>query len=291
MSDDIRYRSADGLSLYAKSYGPANAGLTVLCMHGLTRNHKDFEPMIDALQAEGVQCRFIAVDVRGRANSDCDSKPENYAPPVYAQDMITLLDHLGVDKAILVGTSMGGIMSMFMMSMIPDRILGVVLNDIGPELEQRGLDRIAGYVGGNEPKASYEEAAQAVADVQTPAFPDFGPDDWLAFAKRTYRMRNDGRVELDHDPEISRTIGDVTPTQEIKAAMWQLFERMKPVPLLLIRGALTDLLSADVAEKMVELHGNAKLVTVPRVGHAPGLDEAEAVSAIKTFLANVEVSA
>lgn len=291
MSDDIRYQSADGLSLYAKSYGPANAGLTVLCMHGLTRNHKDFEPMIDALQAQGVNCRFVAVDVRGRANSDCDSKPENYAPPVYAQDMIALLDHLNIDKALLIGTSMGGLMSMFLMSMIPDRILGVVLNDIGPELEQRGLDRIAGYVGGNAPKASYEDAALAVAEVQKAAFPDYGPSDWLAFAQRTYRMRDDGKVELDYDPEISRTIGDVTPTPEIKAAMWQLFGFMKPAPLLLIRGELTDLLSADIAQKMTEAHGNAELVTVPRVGHAPLLDEAEAVTAIKSFIENAKVPA
>lgn len=285
---DIRYRSKDGLELYAKSYGAENAPLTALCMHGLTRNHKDFEPMIDALLAEGLNVRFIAVDVRGRCNSESDQNVENYTPAVYADDMFTLLDHLGVEKAALIGTSMGGIMSMFMMSMAPERILGVVLNDIGPELEQAGLDRISGYVGGNEPKENYEAAARAVADVQRAAFPNYTFDDWLAFAKRTYRERPDGKVELDYDPAIARTIGEVKPTPEIKQAMWALYAQLSAVPLLLVRGEISDLLSAENAERMITEHGNGELVTVSQIGHTPLLNEPDVVAALTKHLKSLE---
>lgn len=287
---DIRYTSADGLSLYARSYGPDNAPITALCMHGLTRNHKDFEPMIDALLANGLNVRFVAVDVRGRCNSDHDSNLENYTPAVYAADMVTLLDHIGLEKVALIGTSMGGLMSMVMMSMIPDRILGIALNDIGPELDQRGLDRIGNYVGGNTSQPDWDAAGIAVASVQKIAFPDYSHEDWVAFAKRTYRQKEDGSLELDYDPAISRTVKDVRPTPETNAAMWQLFDGLKPVPLLLLRGELTDLLADDIADRMVEVHGNAELVTVPRVGHAPLLDEDEVVTALTKFLKTLEPS-
>lgn len=285
---DIRYTSNDGLSLYAKSYGADDAPLTALCMHGLTRNHKDFEPMIEALLSAGLNVRFIAVDVRGRCQSDNDTNLENYTPATYAGDMVTLLNHLDIDKVVLIGTSMGGLMSMVMMSMIPDRILGVAMNDIGPELDQRGLDRISGYVGGNTTQPDWDTAGKAVASVQQVAFPDYSHEDWVAFAKRTYRENSDGSLELDYDPAIGRTVSDVKPTPETNALMWQLFNGMKPAPLLLFRGELTDLLTADIAEKMIETHGNAKLVTVPRVGHAPLLDEAEVVSALTSFLKSLE---
>lgn len=287
---DIRYQSSDGLSLYAKAYGRENAPLTALCMHGLTRNHKDFEPMIDALLAKGLNVRFVAVDVRGRCNSDNDTNLENYTPAVYAGDMVNLLNHLGLEKVVLIGTSMGGLMSMVLMSMIPDRILGVAMNDIGPELDQRGLDRIAGYVGGNTTQPDWDAAGRAVEAVQKSAFPDYKHDDWVAFAKRTYRQAGDGQLELDYDPAIGRTVKDVRPTPETNALMWQLFEGVKAAPLLLFRGELTDLLPKDIAEKMIETHGNAELVTVPRVGHAPLLDETEVVSALTKFLNTLEPS-
>ena len=285
---DISYRSKDGLTLYAKSYGSETADLNVLCMHGLTRNHKDFEPMIDALIEKGVSARFIAVDVRGRGQSDRDTKTENYTPLVYAGDMVDLLDHLGISETVLIGTSMGGLMSMVMMSMIPDRILGVVLNDIGPVLEQKGLDRISGYVGENIPKPDLKDAAKGISEVQASAFPGKSAEFWFDFAKRTYRLRDDGLFELDYDPEIARSIGEVKPTFFTKLAMWKLFKAMKKVPLLLVRGGLSDLLSEKIASKMIRKHGHAKLATVPNVGHAPILNEPEALNAIKDFLKTVE---
>jgi pimeloyl-ACP methyl ester carboxylesterase len=285
---DIHYTSTDGLSLYAKQHGPTNAPLTTLCMHGLTRNHKDFEPMISSLHAAGLNIRFLAVDVRGRARSARDTNTENYTPATYAGDMVTLLDHLSIQKTVLIGTSMGGLMSMILMSLIPERILGVVLNDIGPELDPRGLDRIAGYVGGNTTQPDWDAAGKAVAAVQSVAFPDYTHEDWVAFARRTYCLREDGRLELDYDPAIGRTVRDVRPTPETNAAMWQLFKGMSSRPLLLIRGELSDLLSAHTAEKMITGHGHAALVTVPRVGHAPLLDEPVVTTALARFLTSLE---
>ena len=281
---DIYYRSGDGLELYAKSYGPDDAPVTALCMHGLTRNHKDFEPMINALLENGANVRFLAVDVRGRGKSERDTNTTNYSPAIYAQDMVALLDHLRIDRAMLIGTSMGGLMSMVLMTMIPTRIQGVVLNDIGPVLQKEGLDRIQNYVGGTLTKDSWIAAAKAVEEVQKSAFPDYTDEDWMAFARRTYRELDDGRVELDYDPEISRTVKEVRPNIFTNMAMWKLFKSMKAVPLLLVRGEISDLLSDKNAKKMVRKHGNAELITVPSVGHTPLLDEPIVQSALRPFL-------
>ncbi|MEZ5985329.1 MAG: alpha/beta hydrolase [Hyphomonas sp.] len=285
MTEDIRYQSSDGLNLYAKRYGPKDAQLSVLCMHGLTRNHKDFEPMIAALPE---QYQFIAVDVRGRGLSDRDKNAEHYSPVTYVGDMAALLDHLKLDRVALIGTSMGGLMSMIMMKAMPQRVRGVVLNDVGPVFEKAGLNRIAAYTSNNEPMAGWDDAARTVGEVQADIFPDYGPEEWMAFARRTYRELSDGRVALDYDPEITRTVGQVRPGLLTRIAMWKLYKDMSKSPLLLIRGETSDILSEKTATKMIKRHPDAQLVTVPRVGHAPILDEPEAVQAIRNFLANVE---
>ena len=285
MTEDIFYQSPDGLKLYAKRHGPADAALSVLCMHGLTRNHKDFEPLIAALPD---RYQFIAVDVRGRGHSDRDPDPEHYSPATYVGDMAALLDHLKLDRVALIGTSMGGLMSMIMMKAMPQRVRGVVLNDVGPVFEKAGLDRIASYVSSTEPLASWEAAAEAVGRVQHDIFPDYRPDQWMAFARRTYRELDDGRVALDYDPAITRTVGQVRPGLLTRIAMWKLFKEMSKVPLLIVRGGTSDILSEKTAAKMVKRHPDAKLVTVPRIGHAPILDEPEAAPAIASFLAGLE---
>lgn len=281
MTQDIHYVSDDGLSLFAKSYGNPDARLTVLCMHGLTRNHKDFEPMISGLSGDH---RYIAVDVRGRGRSDSDPDPTHYVPPIYATDMQRLIDTLGLKQVALIGTSMGGLMAMLMMHMMPDRILGTVLNDVGPVLNPEGLSRISGYVGDVEPLQNWEAAAQAAAQAQALVFPSFGAEDWTAFAKRTYRRHESGGVILDYDPAISQMVGDVKPGFKTRFAMWRLFGKLKRKPLLLIRGARSDILQPEIAEKMVKRHKGAKLITVPNVGHAPLLNEPNALVAIDAFL-------
>lgn len=283
--NDIVYTSPDGLSLYAKSYGPEDAPLTVLCMHGLTRNHKDFEPMIAGL---GGNRRYIAVDVRGRGHSPKARNPDHYTPAIYAQDMIALIDQLGVARVALIGTSMGGLMSMVMARLAGPRILGAVLNDVGPVLEQAGLDRIAGYAGKVEPFDTWSDAASAIARTQSDVFPEYGHDDWMAFARRTCRETEDGSVVFDYDPAITRTVSDVRPNWRTRFSMWRLFGATKQFPLLILRGETSDILSEKTVARMVRRHPDARRITVPRVGHAPILDEPAALEAIDAFLVHIE---
>jgi pimeloyl-ACP methyl ester carboxylesterase len=285
---DIEWSSADGLSLYAKSYGPEDAKLTVVCLHGLTRNHKDFEPMIAALPG---QYRFIAVDVRGRGRSAHDSDPGNYDPRVYAKDVGLLLDKLGLARVALIGTSMGGLISLLLMRTMPKRIAGVVLNDVGPVVEKAGIARIAGYAGKVQPVTDWASAAASVKTIQGAAFPDMPEARWMDFAQRTYKELPDGQVVLDYDPNIARSLGKVKPGFLTSFALWRLFGAMKKAPLLVVRGGTSDILSEKTALEMVRRHPDAALATVPRVGHAPILDEPEAVRAISDFLSRLETKA
>ena len=284
---DITYRSADGLELYAKQWGPDDASQTVLCLHGLTRNHKDFAPMVQSL---GGDRRFIAWDTRGRGRSQRDSDPTNYRNDLYARDVLSLLDHIGVERFALIGTSMGGLISMILMNSIPERITGVVLNDIGPKLDQIGLDRIASYVGQFKAFESFGEAGRAVKVSQSIAFPDYDDDDWTAFARRTF-CRTDRGVELDYDPAIADSLKYIKVDDQTVKLAWHLFEAMSQRPLLVVRGAISDLFSAETAAEMIQRHGNASEVVADNIGHAPILDEPNIVGAIDTFLNSLETSA
>ncbi|MFN4184139.1 MAG: alpha/beta fold hydrolase [Hyphomonas sp.] len=285
---DISWTSADGLTLYAKAYGPEDARLTVLCIHGLTRNHQDFEPMIAALPRHH---RYIAVDVRGRGRSAYDPQPENYKPPVYAKDMFALLDTLGVKRAALIGTSMGGLISLLMIRAAPKRVAGIVLNDVGPVVEKSGLARIASYAGKVAPVTDWDSAAAAVKTLQGAVFPDMPEARWMDFARRTYKELPSGEVVRAYDPNIARSLGKVKPGPITNFILWRLFGAARKAPLLIVRGETSDILSADTAEKMARRHPDAQLATVPRLGHAPILDEPEAISAISDFLARLETKA
>ena len=286
--EDIGWTSADGLSLYAKAYGPAAAKLNVLCLHGLTRNHNDFEPMIAALPGH---YRFIAVDMRGRGRSAFYAEPNNYNPAIYAKDMGALLDKLGIARVALIGTSMGGLISLLMTRRMQKRIAGVVLNDVGPVVEKAGIARIAGYAGKVCPVTGWESAAEAVKTIQGAAFPDLPEERWMDFARRTYRELPTGEVVLDYDPNIARSLGKVKPGPLTNFALWRMFGGLKKIPLLVVRGETSDILSEKTALEMLRRHPDAELATVPRVGHAPILDEPEAVSAITDFLARLEAKA
>jgi len=290
MTDDIRFQTKDGLSIYARSYGDPNAPHTVLCLHGLTRNHKDFEPMIEALLPDHPDTRFIAWDTRGRCKSEYDPDPSHYALPIYAEDVIGLIEHLHLDKFTLIGTSMGGLISMVLMSLIPERIKGVVMNDIGPVIEVEGLNRIASYLGKNKPVADFEAAAQALKSKQAGAFPDYTDEDWLKFARRTHATREDGQVEADYDPNLVKNFAIPDSTDENDESMWTLYRGMSASPFLLIRGEISELLSEKTARRMLNAHPDAEMATVPRIGHAPVLDEPEAVSAISQFLKKVKAA-
>ncbi|EZP79505.1 alpha/beta hydrolase [Novosphingobium resinovorum] len=276
------YRSADGrLDLVARDY-PAHEGAPVmLMMHGLTRNSADFEPLLDKLAG---RYRMIVPDQRGRGASQWDPDPAQYRPDVYAQDMLALMDDLGVTRAGLVGTSMGGLMAMVMQAMRPDLAQAAIFNDIGPVLDPAGLARIQGYVGPGGKMADWTEAAARTRAINAPAFPDFGGAQWDAFARRIARENADGTVSFAYDPAISESIAGDDP-QTVPPDLWPLWELLGAVPVLVVRGALSDLLSTATVNEMARRHsGPYAAVEVPRVGHAPILDEPVALAAIEAFL-------
>lgn len=276
-----RYRSACGrLDLYARIYdgdGPA-----LLLMHGLTRNSGDFEPLAAHLAG---RYRLVVADVRGRGLSDYDTDPANYRPDVYAADMFALLDGLAIERAGLIGTSMGGLMAMIMAATQPARASALVLNDVGPRIEAAGLARIQGYVGPSGDAADWDEAAARCAAINAQVFPDYGPADWRAFARRTWRETAEGAIRLAYDPAIAASVDGDEPAT-VPPDLWPLWDMLSAVPVLVLRGALSDLLSAETVAEMGRRHAGAfAAVEVPGRGHAPMLDEAAATAAIDTFLA------
>jgi pimeloyl-ACP methyl ester carboxylesterase len=277
----------DGLRLAYRDYPPAAPNLPVLlrpvvCLHGLSRSCRDFEDVAPVIAALGR--RVIAPSFRGRGQSSWDPKPERYNPLVYAGDIRGLLEALGVSQAVFVGTSLGGLVSMALAALDPPRVGAVVLNDVGPEINSVGLERIRGYVGRGAPVKTWEEAAARAREVNGPAFPkEAGEAFWLAFAKRT-RKQEGGLIVSDYDPAI----GEAARTQPVSAAsLWQLFDALAAVPTLLIRGGVSDLLSTETVAAMRARKPDLTYAEVPDVGHAPMLTEPAAMTALAAFLAQV----
>ncbi len=281
--------TVDGLTLYARDYPPLlpETGLPVICLHGLTRNSRDFEVIAPRIAALGR--RVIVPDMRGRGKSANDPDPAHYVPAVYAQDVLKVMDALGVPKAVFVGTSMGGIITMVLATLAPDRIAATVFNDVGPKISVEGLSRIASYVGHVQPMADWNAAAEAVRATSGAAFPERIDDAafWLAFARRTCHQLDDGQVELDYDPHIALAFADFdadAPAPDLTP----LFQALATKPMLSVRGAISDLFSADTVDAMRALKPDLATVEVDNVGHAPMLDEPQAWDAILDFLARVE---
>ncbi|MES1202615.1 MAG: alpha/beta hydrolase [Pseudomonadota bacterium] len=279
--------TVDGLKLYARDYAPRPpvTGLPVICLHGLTRNSKDFEIIAPRIAALGR--RVIAPDMRGRGQSARDPDPAHYVPAIYAQDVLTLLDKLGVPEAVFVGTSMGGIITMVIAALAPGRIAASALNDIGPKVDAAGLTRIGSYVGQVQPVSSWAEAADKVKATMGVAHPGRLNDGayWDAYAHRTWRAREDGKIEVDYDPTIALAFDDADTATPVDMTPW--FDLLAHKPMLSIRGALSDLLSADTVAAMRAGKSDLVTVEVPNTGHAPMLDEPEAWDALLDFLAVV----
>lgn len=277
------FTTADGLKIHYRDYPPtaAESGVPVLCLHGLTRNLKDFEDLAPRLAAEGR--RVISATQRGRGGSDWDPQHERYNPAVYTQDMLALLDHLGIEKAVFIGTSMGGLMTMVASTMAPQRIERAVLNDIGPELDPAGIARIRSYAGKTEGRfESWQAAADAIRAINGMAFPKETDNAfWLDFANKTCREAEDGAIVLDYDPAIAKSVAEGGDTD---VDLWPLFDGLKAIPTLVVRGGISDLLMVSTIEEMKRRKPDLQTVEVPDVGHAPFLTEAKAWTAIRTFL-------
>ena len=281
-----RWTSRDGLTLYARDYAAVGEGdrLPVICLHGLTRNSKDFEDIAPLIAKWGR--RVIVPDVRGRGQSDPDPSPKNYKPPVYARDVVEMMAALEIEKAIFLGTSMGGLITMTLMAIRPKAIAAAILNDVGPAIAPEGIARILSYAGKKADIADWSDAANYVRQTNGVAFPDFGDEDWHRFAHRTFRQGPNG-PELDYDPAISIPLSK-PPSRLAPWIAGLLFRRLaRKKPTLLVRGALSDIVNGAIADRMQLQAPAMKRVDVPNVGHAPMLTEPAAVDAIDKFLRTV----
>jgi pimeloyl-ACP methyl ester carboxylesterase len=274
--------SGDGLRLHYRDY-PGDADRPpLLCIPGLTRNARDYEALASRLAGAR---RVIAVDLRGRGESGFARDPMTYVPLTYLQDLEGLVAELKLDRFVAVGTSLGGILTMLMASTHPERIAGAVLNDVGPEIDPVGLGRIRGYVGKANWHPTWMHAARALAEANGDVYPGYGIEQWLVMAKRLYRLTGAGRIVLDYDMKIAEPFR--VPGNEAGPDMWRAFDALKDKPLLVVRGEASDILAAATADAMCARANRCELATVPATGHAPTLDEAEAVAAIDRLLARV----
>lgn len=277
---DVWYQSGDGLTLHARDFPHATPRATILCMPGLTRNAADFDFICQHLSDT---YRLIAVDQRGRGLSAWDANPENYNPLMYVTDMFTLLDVLALPSVILLGTSLGGFMAMLMAAMQPERVSALILNDVGPEIDPQGMARIQGYVGTPQIANNWDEAMMRTRAVLANELPDLNDDDWWNITRALYRETPAGKFELAYDPAIAGPADGAKSTIELPT-LWAQFELLINKPLLLIRGAASDILARECVDKMRTIKTDMHYCEQPNRGHAPLLNEPESVRAIDAFL-------
>ena len=273
------YRSRDGLKLYARRYVGDPQRVPVLCLPGLTRNCMDFDRL-----AEHILPRrsIIAPDMRGRGRSQYDANWLNYQPLTYVDDVWSILHQLGVPRVIVIGTSLGGVMAMLMAMARPQALAGVVLNDVGPELNVTGAQRIYNYVGRLPPVRNWREAVAQMQATFGIALPDLDARQWRNFAEASFIEDAAGVPRLASDPKIARLLRLVPAG--LMPGMWLAFAALRSVPTLALRGELSDLLSSKIFAHMQREHPKMLAVTVPNRGHAPMLDEPQSLAAVKSFL-------
>lgn len=274
------FASQDDLAIHYREYGDATSVATpLLCLAGLTRNAKDFHEI--GLRYGGER-RVLAMDYRGRGLSAYDPDWRNYRPEVYIRDVLHLLAAADAHRVVVIGTSLGGLLAMGLAVAQPSALAAVVLNDIGPEIDPRGIERIKGYVGKTAPMADWDEAMVRLKEMWGPACPDLSEEGWADLARKTFREGANGAPELDYDPLIRRPFAE---PQALANDMWPLFQALENIPTMVIRGALSDILGAATVERMAELKPDLVRVSVPNRGHAPLLDEPECLAALDDFIA------
>jgi len=279
---DGYWESAGGLKLHYRDYPGRSDHPAVLCIPALIRNCRDFDALARDLSGEW---RVLALDLRGRGESDYAKDPASYTPLYYAEDIETLLDGEGIPRVVAIGTSLGGIVTMLLALRNADRLAGAAINDIGPVIEPAGLARLRDYVGQGRSFPTWMHAARALSEIYGLAHPDHAIQDWLAMAKRLMVVGGNGRIVFDYDMRI----GDVFNAPHAKEVpeMWPAWQALAGRPLLALRGETSDLLSSETFARMGEAIPEAELVTIADTGHAPSLDEPEARAAIARLLAKV----
>jgi len=279
--EDRYWTSRDGLRLHYRDYAGPSDRPPLLMLHGLTRNSADFE---DVAARYAGDWRVIAVDFRGRGLSEWDADSSHYTPPTYAADVLQLLDELGVERAVFLGTSLGGLVTMIVAAFAPQRIAGVLLNDVGPELDLSGIDRIKSYVGRPVVFRDWEDAASQIQMRSRDVHPAYDRDDWLRVARRTCRETERG-VEFNYDMAIADPFNATNGGEATDG--WPYYRNLDGRPVLVLRGGYSDLLSESAIGRMATEIDDVEVVTVPGVGHAPDLSEPEAVAAIDRLLHRV----
>ncbi len=277
----------DGLRLHVREYGSRSAtSLPVVCLPGLARSSGDFEALATALANDPHQPRrVLALDYRGRGQSEYDRDPANYTFQIEIADVLAVLAALDCGRAVFIGTSRGGILTMLMAPLRPSLIAAGVLNDIGPVIEPKGLMRIKGYIGKLPQPRSYEEAAEILRRLFSAQFPNLNGADWLASAHRTFKDAK-GQLVPDYDVALARTLEGVDFEKPLPP-LWAQFDALGHVPVMAIRGANSDLLSESTVEAMAARHTSLETVVVPDQGHAPLLAEPAIIARIADFVARV----
>jgi pimeloyl-ACP methyl ester carboxylesterase len=280
----------DGLKLHVRTYGERSAsGVPVVCLPGLTRTVADFDGLASALVRDPTRShRVIAIDSRGRGQSAYDRDPRNYMLDVELGDVVTVLTALSIGPAVIVGSSRGGLLAMKLGVAHPTLIAGVVLNDIGPVIEPKGIARLKSYVGRLPQPRSFEEGADILRRLFGVQFPKFTMDHWLADAKRTWQTKG-GALTPTYDIRLARTLSDVDIERPLPA-LWNEFDTLARVPVLVIRGANSDILAAATVTGMHTHHPGLKSIEVADQGHVPLLDGNDLLPDVMRFIASCEKS-
>jgi pimeloyl-ACP methyl ester carboxylesterase len=278
----------DGLKLHVREWAPARyRGVPVFCLPGLSRTVADFEVLATALADDAsMPRRVLALDSRGRGRSEYDRKPANYNLKVELADLLDVLTALGIGKAVFVGTSRGGLLTMLLAAARPCAIAGCVLNDIGPVIEPEGLARIRSYVGNLPRPASFADAANVLRQLFRMQFPKLNYQDWLSYARRTFKQ-DGSRILPDYDTKLAATLQSVDFARPIPS-MWPEFDALAGMPLMLIRGSNSDLLSTATVAAMRARRQSMEVIEVADQGHAPLLMERATIGHITQFAARCD---
>jgi pimeloyl-ACP methyl ester carboxylesterase len=277
---DIRFTSADDLSLYGRDYPASGDATPILCLAGLTRSSRDFEPLAQWLAGTR---RLITMDYRGRGRSAYAPDPMTYRPDAELADALRLLDHLGIPRVNVIGTSRGGIIAMIMAAQFPQRLNGVLLNDVGPVIEKASLLRIRRYLGKPVSFANWDEAGTMLKN-NTPGFESLTDAEWRDLARRVF-IAKDGHITNDYDLHLADTFpSEEQILSEAAPDLWQVFDALRSMPVMVLRGEHSDLLSAQTVAEMKKRHPRLAAHTIKNRGHVPFLDEPDAKGAIGAWL-------
>jgi pimeloyl-ACP methyl ester carboxylesterase len=277
----------DGLRLHVRAYGTPGAHRPVVCLPGLARTTDDFDALAAALARDPERPRYVlAVDYRGRGESEYDTNPDNYNVATEIADLLAVLTALEIEPAVFVGTSRGGILAMVLATVRPAAIAGVVLNDIGPVIETKGLIRIKSYLGHLPQPKSLEDAADILRHLFSAQFTGLSADDWMTFAKRTFQEKN-GSLTPRYDQKLATVLQGIDMERSLPA-LWKEFDALGSVPVMVIRGANSDVLSEQTVAEMQARRTDIDVLVVPEQGHAPLLAERDVIARIAEFAARCE---